>query len=125
LPEKDRVVLEVAKMLREGYLQQNAYHEIDAYCSMKKQAGILKAILDYYDLAVAALDAGGQIEDILNLKSKPKIIQLRYVKEKDFEAELKKISDEMGSEFKKMHKGERKSTNEAFSPQKKQEVDGK
>ncbi|HIK03014.1 TPA: V-type ATP synthase subunit A, partial [archaeon] len=137
LPEKDRVVLEVAKMLREGYLQQNAYHEIDAYCSIKKQAGTLKAILDYHDLSVAALDVGGQIEDVLNVKAKPKIIQLRYVKEKDFEAELKKINDEMGAEFKKMHKGEKKSSGEAFSsraeremldrasPQKKSGVDEK
>ncbi len=137
LPEKDRVILEVARMLREGYLQQNAYHEIDAFCSIKKQTGMLKAILDFNDLAIGALDAGAQIEDILNSKIKPKIIQLRYTAEKNVESELKKIHDEMNSEFKKMHKGEKKSSNEAFpsraeremldraSPQKKSGVDEK
>ncbi len=102
LPEKNRIILEIAKMLREGYLQQNAYHEVDSYCSTKKQFGMLKAIMDFNELAIAALNAEAQIDEIMNVKCKPKIIQLRYSKEKEFAKDLEKVYEEMNDEFKKL-----------------------
>ena len=104
LPEKDRMILEVARILREGYLQQNAYHDIDTYCSLKKQFGMLRTLLEFYDLSMAALDNEIAIEDVVDLKSKTKIIQLRYSKEDDFEKDLKKVIDEMRDEFKNLAK---------------------
>ncbi len=100
VPERDRMILEVARMIREGYLQQNAYHEVDAYCSLKKQFGMLKALLEFYDLSMTALDSEVPIEDVVSLKSRPKIVQLRYSKETEFEKDLKRITDEMHEEFK-------------------------
>ena len=54
----DRLKLEAARSIREDYLHQDAFHEVDTYASLKKQWYMMKLILDYYDLAVQAIDAG-------------------------------------------------------------------
>ena len=56
LPESEKIILEVARMLREDFLQQFAFDEVDAYCPPKKQYWILKTILAFNDAAVSALE---------------------------------------------------------------------
>jgi V/A-type H+/Na+-transporting ATPase subunit A len=77
LPESEKVILEVARMLREDFLQQFAFDEVDAYCPPKKAYMMLKAILAFYDAAVQALQRGVSLRQILDLPLKDKISELK------------------------------------------------
>jgi V/A-type H+/Na+-transporting ATPase subunit A len=88
LSEKDRLKLDVAKSIREDYLQQNSFHEVDTYTSLNKQYKMLKLIIDYKREAERALEAGVYLSSILDLEDlKDKIARSKYIAEKD----LKKI----------------------------------
>ncbi|MFH1240458.1 MAG: ATP synthase subunit A [Candidatus Diapherotrites archaeon] len=102
LPEKERLTLETAKILREGFLQQNAFHEVDSYCSLKKQYGMLKSMISFSNQAETAIDAGVAIDSIVNMNSKAKLTKAWSIPEKEFEKEIEKISKEMTVEFKKI-----------------------
>lgn len=104
LPEKERVTLEVARVIREGFLQQNAYHKVDSYCSLKKQYGILKGILNYAKLANAAVEMGVAVESITNVDSKTKLTKACFIDEKSFNSEMEKITKQMENEFKEITK---------------------
>lgn len=58
LQDAERLVIEVGRIIREDFLQQNAFHEVDAYCSMRKAYGIMKMILAFYKEAEAAIKRG-------------------------------------------------------------------
>ena len=102
LSEKDRLKLEVAKSIREDYLQQNGFHEIDTYTSLDKQYKMLKIIIDFKKEAERALDAGVYLNDILALDDlRDRIARSKYVHEDELEkieqseADLKKAIDEI------------------------------
>ena len=102
LSEKDRLKLEVAKSIREDYLQQNGFHEIDTYTSLDKQYKMLKIIIDFKKEAERALDAGVYLNDILALDDlRDRIARSKYVHEDELEkidqneADLKKAIDEL------------------------------
>ena len=97
LPERQQIILEVARMLREFFLQQNAYHEVDTFCDLKKTYGIMKAILHYNNLANTALDSGMLIQKILETKAKNRLSEAKF--EKDYEKLLQNIENEMSKEF--------------------------
>src|SRR5204863_5311539 len=67
LPPEQQVTLETARLIREIYLQQNAYDKVDAYSSLQKDYKLWKAILRYQDLANAALKAGATTKEITGL----------------------------------------------------------
>ena len=104
LSEKDRLKLEVAKSLREDYLQQNAFHEVDTYASLEKQHKMLKLILMFKKEAERALDAGVYLDKILNLQVRDKIARSKYIAEDNINTidticdELVKAVDELISE---------------------------
>lgn len=105
LSEKDRLKLEVAKSLREDYLQQNAFHEIDTYASLGKQYRMLKLILLFQIEAERALEAGVYLDKILKLDDvRDKIARSKYIAESDIskmddiEAELKATIDTLINE---------------------------
>ena len=100
LPEKDQLTLEIARALREIFLQQHAYHEVDSYCSIQKQYKLLKTILDYGNYAYQALDSQVPLENIIKMKSKDMLAKARF--EKDFDGALKNTVNEMKKEFKAM-----------------------
>jgi len=100
LPEKDQLTLEIARALREIFLQQHAYHEVDSYCSIQKQYKLLKTILDYGNYAYRALDSQVPLENIIKMKSKDMLAKARF--EKDFDGALKNTVNEMKKEFKAM-----------------------
>ncbi|MBD5587968.1 V-type ATP synthase subunit A [Clostridium botulinum] len=83
LSEKDRLKLEVAKSLREDYLQQNAFHEVDTYASLGKQYKMLKLVLFFYDEAQRALNAGVYLKELLDLEVRDKIARAKYVSEEN------------------------------------------
>ena len=85
LSETDQLKLEVAKSLREDFLQQNAFHEIDTYCSLPKQFKMLNLILGFYDEAKKALDAGVYLDEILKIESREGITRSKNISENELE----------------------------------------
>ncbi len=81
LGAKDRWTMETAKSIREDYLHQNAFHEIDTYASLNKQFRMMKLILDNYELGEDALNKGVDIEDMLDLPVKEQIGRSKYIPE--------------------------------------------
>ncbi len=83
LSERQRMVLETSKSLREDFLYQSAFHEVDTYCSLKKQYRILKLILMLHELANDALSKGAPIDKILAMPVRDRISRARLVPEQD------------------------------------------
>ena len=97
LPEREQLTLEIARALREIFLQQHAYHEVDSYCSIQKQFSLLKTIIDYGNGAYKALDSGVVLSDIIKMKSRDLLAKAKF--EVDFDKELEKAVAEMKAEF--------------------------
>ena len=97
LPEAEQVTIEVARMIREIFLQQNAYDAVDTFCDMKKQYDMMKTIRLYSDLAYAAQAAGVSPGQINATKSKNDLPQIKFIK--DYKPALQKIEKEMDAEF--------------------------
>ncbi|MFZ3059931.1 MAG: ATP synthase subunit A [Candidatus Methanoperedens sp.] len=100
LPEDQQLTLEIARMIREYFLQQNAYHEVDTFCPMDKQFKLLKAITTWGDKAQTALEGGASVEDIMKSKTKDDLAKVKF--EKDFDAALGVILKNMEEEFAKL-----------------------
>jgi V/A-type H+-transporting ATPase subunit A len=79
LQDDQRLIIEAGKMLREDFLQQSSFSEIDAYCSMEKAYGMLRAILMFYDEAQAALRRGMLMDEILQLTQLEEIARMKEV----------------------------------------------
>ncbi|MEE8167553.1 MAG: ATP synthase subunit A [Candidatus Hydrothermarchaeales archaeon] len=95
LPERERIVLEGARVIREDFLQQNAYHEVDTYCSAKKQFKMLNIMLKFYEESLDAVKEGVLAREIAELSVKDDIARLKYVHEKDLDKTLKEIEGKM------------------------------
>ena len=97
LPETEQLTIEIARMIREVFLQQNAYDAVDTFCDMKKQYDMMKAIRMYSDLAYAAQAAGVSPAQIIAIKAKNELPQIKFIK--DYKPELVKIEKDMDAEF--------------------------
>jgi V/A-type H+-transporting ATPase subunit A len=86
LSPRDRLTLETSRSIREDFLHQNAFHEVDTYTSLQKQFHMLGAILLLHDLAREAIDAGVALETVLALPVKEDIARMKYHPEEDMEA---------------------------------------
>lgn len=98
LPEAEQITIEVARMIRELFLQQNGFDPVDTYCSLEKQLDMFKMIKAYADLAYSALAAGVPPTQILAVKAKNEMPQIKFAKE--YKPVLDKIYAEMDAEFK-------------------------
>lgn len=106
LSDEDQLKLEASKSIREDYLQQNAFHDVDTYCSLEKQNMMLKLILKFYDLSLDALKKGVYLKDIENMAVREKIARAKYIEEdklneleaieRELEAEIAKLIEEGG-----------------------------
>lgn len=85
LSEGDQLKLEIAKSIREDYLQQNAFHEVDSYASFEKQYKMLKLVLSFEDEAKRALSAGIYLSKILSLEVRDRIARAKYIHEEDID----------------------------------------
>ncbi|MCK9336174.1 MAG: V-type ATP synthase subunit A, partial [Candidatus Cloacimonetes bacterium] len=98
LPEAEQITIEVARMIRELFLQQNGFDPVDTYCDLPKQLDMFKMIRTYADLAYAAQAAGVPPSQILSIKSKNEMPQIKFTK--DYKPVLDKIYAGMEAEFK-------------------------
>lgn len=105
LSSKDRLTMEAAKSLREDFLHQDAFHEIDTYASLFKQIRMLKLILDCYDLSNKALENGVDLDDILAVEARESIGRCKYISENEMnlfdeiEQNLRKQLDALSEEL--------------------------
>ncbi|MBQ9513925.1 MAG: V-type ATP synthase subunit A [Clostridia bacterium] len=86
LSYKDRLTMETAKSIREDYLHQNAFHEVDTYASLTKQYKMLKLLYDFYRLGNEALDKDAEFSDIINLPIREKIGRAKYIPESEIDS---------------------------------------
>ena len=98
LSPADRLTMETAKSIREDYLHQNAFHEVDTYASLKKQFKMLKLIIENDKLCRNALTKGVELEDLMLLPIKEKIGRSKYIEEKDL-ASFDELFKEMKQEI--------------------------
>ena len=103
LPEDQQLTLEVARMLREFYLQQNAFHDVDTYCEIKDQAKFLEVVLHYKDLAEKAMSSGIELENVLGLSILEDIGRSKF--EENMVELLDKYDKVMTKEFSKIMEG--------------------
>ncbi len=85
LSTSDRLILEIARSIREDFLHQNAFHEVDAYALMEKQYLMLKLILEFQDLFKEALEKGVEFEKLASLPIREEIARTKYLPEQEID----------------------------------------
>ncbi|MGJ7028384.1 MULTISPECIES: ATP synthase subunit A [Methanothermobacter] len=98
LPDRERITLETTRMIREDFLQQNAYHEVDTYCSPSKQFEMLRTIIMFHRNATAALKKGAPAADLIGLPVKEDIGRMKYIPEDEFPGRIKEIQERIVKE---------------------------
>jgi V/A-type H+-transporting ATPase subunit A len=105
LPPRERAFLESARMIREDFLQQSAFHEVDTYCSSKKQYKILKIILKVSDEFQNAIEKNVLMEDIMKTKTFENVARLKTVPIEEFEKRFAEAEKVIDKEFSKLIAG--------------------
>ncbi len=100
LPEDQQLTLEVARMIREYFLQQNAFHPVDTYCTLENQLALIEAIKRFDEMARRALTLEAPLAEIVNLPSRGRLSRVKY--EENLETELKETLTQMEEEFRKL-----------------------
>ena len=94
---KDRLTLEVARSIREDYLHQNAFDEVDTYTSLAKQFAMLRLILEYQEKGNQALDAGANLSDVIALPVREQIGRAKYIPESEMKR-FEQIESDLSSQ---------------------------
>ena len=102
LSPADRLKMEAARSIREDFLHQNSFHEVDTYTSLKKQHLMMKLVMTFYDFGVKALADGANIEEIISMPVRESIGRFKYVHEDEIEQAYDKVMDEFAEEGKKI-----------------------
>jgi V/A-type H+-transporting ATPase subunit A len=101
LPEDQQLTLEIARYLREAWLQQNAFHPTDTYCEPEKTYRILDAIKTYNDEAFDALDAGVPVEDLTDLEAVPRLNRIGV--QEDYDEFIDELEADIESEIQELY----------------------
>ncbi len=97
LPIDQQLTLEVARMIREFFLQQNAFHDVDTYSDLKLQYDMAKAILSFQEEAKKAIAGGAQLEDVVNVPARTDLMRGRF--EKGYSDKIGELVSEMGKQI--------------------------
>ena len=103
LSAPDRLKMEAARSIREDFLHQDSFHEIDTYSELDKQFLMMKLILAYYDESLAALEKGASIDDLVGLEVREKIGRYKYTVHDQINDEYDKILAELKAEISKLN----------------------
>ncbi|WP_129114390.1 ATP synthase subunit A [Halegenticoccus tardaugens] len=101
LPEDQQLTLDAARYLREAYLQQNAFHDVDTYCPPKKTYLILTTIHAYYDEAFKALEAGVPVEEITAIDAAPRINRIGV--QENYEEYVAELKEEIAEQLRELY----------------------
>ncbi len=99
LPDDQKLIVRVARILKVGYLQQSAFSDVDAFCDLKKQYEMLKLILMYYDRAMTLVSKGVAISEVTNEDVVSTLMRMKEKVPNDKLDELKKIEKDLKSFF--------------------------
>ena len=99
LPDADRLVLKVAEMIKNGFLQQNAFDDVDMYCSSEKQIAILEFMMDYYNRAYELVKSGCPLVKIISMPVCDEIVRIKYSVPNDQMEKLAEITGHFNSQF--------------------------
>ena len=91
LSAPDRLKMEAARSIREDFLHQNSFHEVDTYTSLRKQLLMMKLVLAYYEKAAEALQNGAKVHDLINLPVREQIGRFKYTLEENAEKEYANV----------------------------------
>lgn len=125
LPDSERVILEVGRMIREDYLRQSAYDEIDAVTTLKKQAFMLSSIMGFGRKAQDAVKHGVAAEMIGKMKVREEISRMKTIKEEDVDAADKRIKAQIESEFSALAKEQQNEEKKEEKKGEKKDADNK
>lgn len=100
LSPSDRLKMETARSIREDFLHQLAFHEVDTYTSLQKQLLMMRLILNFYDLANETLGQGGDVEQIVTLPVREEIGRFKYVPEDQIGEAFDRISTDLVNQMK-------------------------
>jgi V/A-type H+-transporting ATPase subunit A len=95
----DRLKMEAARSIREDFLHQNSFHEVDTYTSLKKQLLMMKLVLAYYEHSNEALSKGCEMNGLLKMAVRERIGRFKYTLEDELDGEFNKISEELNAEI--------------------------
>jgi V/A-type H+-transporting ATPase subunit A len=98
LSSHDRLKMEAARSIREDFLHQNSFHEIDTYSSLQKQLSMMRLVIAYYEKCDEALDKGSSIQALVKLPVREKIGRYKYVHEDALEPEYDAVMKELDTE---------------------------
>ncbi len=102
LSAPDRLKMEAARSIREDFLHQDAFHEVDTYTSLKKQHMMMQLVLDFYNISLKALDQGADVEKLVAMDTREAIGRFKYTEEDKLEGAYKKILDDLNGEVQKI-----------------------
>ena len=95
----DRLKMEAARSIREDFLHQNSFHEVDTYTSLKKQYMMMKLVNAFYDRAVEALGQGASLQKLISMPVREQIGRFKYVTEDALDEEYKKVDGELSAQI--------------------------
>ena len=95
----DRLKMEAARSIREDFLHQNSFHEVDTYTSLKKQYMMMKLVNAFYDRAVEALSQGASLQKLISMPVREQIGRFKYVKEDALDQEFAKVEEELSAQI--------------------------
>jgi len=101
LPEDQQLTLEIARYLREAWLQQNAFHDVDTFCEPEKTYRIMNAIQTYNDAAFEALDAGVPVEEITDIDAAPRLNRIGV--QEDYNEYVDELEDDIKSQLQELY----------------------
>ena len=99
LSSRDRLKMEAARSIREDFLHQNSFDEIDTYTSLEKQLDMMKLVIAYYEKCDEALDKGSNIQALIKLPVREKIGRYKYVHEDNIKPEFDAVMNELDKEI--------------------------
>ena len=95
----DRLKMEAARSIREDFLHQNSFHEVDTYTPLRKQYLMMKLVLAFYELSMEALNKGASMNALLGMAVREKIGRYKYTTTENVETEYEKILEELKEEI--------------------------
>ena len=99
LSPTDRLKMEAARSIREDFLHQNSFHEVDTYTSLKKQHMMMRLVNAFYERSVAALGEGASLRKLISMSVREQIGRFKYVKEDALDAEFVKVDEELSAQI--------------------------
>ena len=99
LSPTDRLKMEAARSIREDFLHQNSFHEVDTYTSLKKQHMMMRLVNAFYERSVAALGEGASLRKLISMPVREQIGRFKYVKEDALDAEFVKVDEELSAQI--------------------------